>query len=63
MASHSNRVSILIVDDHALVRDGLKQLVGQHFGNAHIGEATNGAVAIELAQQHDWDIVLLDNVV
>jgi DNA-binding NarL/FixJ family response regulator len=58
--SRAHDLRVLIVDDHALLRDGLKQLVAQHFGTARIGEAGDGAMAISMAQREEWDIVLLD---
>ncbi len=51
---------ILIVDDHAIVREGLKFLLTAQLGSAHIGEAQSGEEAIGLLHRGDWDIVLLD---
>src|SRR5258705_6461848 len=56
----SRDLRILIVDDHTLVRDGLRQLLLQHFIGAYICEAGTAMAAIDLAQKEDWDIVLLD---
>jgi len=52
-------VRILIADDHALFRDGLRSLLQSH-GHEVIGEARNGRQAIELALQLHPDLVLMD---
>jgi len=51
---------VLIVDDHAIVRLGLKQLVLNEFKCAAVDEAENGDKAIELVRKHAWDLVMLD---
>jgi DNA-binding NarL/FixJ family response regulator len=53
--------SILIVDDHALVRDGMRTLLQGCFAQCNILEAGNYAEAREaLAQNAEVDLVLLD---
>ncbi|HTB81359.1 MAG TPA: response regulator transcription factor [Opitutaceae bacterium] len=51
---------ILIADDHAVVRQGLKQILAAEFKNAVFGEASNGQQAIELAWRESWDVLVLD---
>jgi two-component system, NarL family, invasion response regulator UvrY len=51
---------ILIVDDHEVVRDGVKRILDKPPGAASFGEASTAAEALELAREQDWDIVLLD---
>jgi DNA-binding NarL/FixJ family response regulator len=51
---------ILITDDHALIRMGLKQLIQAGFGKAVIGEAANAAEALQQIGDKPWDIVVLD---
>ncbi len=51
---------ILITDDHALIRMGLKQLIQAGFGNAAIGEASNAGEALEQISKKEWDVVVLD---
>ncbi|MEJ2687697.1 MAG: response regulator transcription factor [Gammaproteobacteria bacterium] len=51
---------ILIVDDHAIVREGLKFLLRAQLGSAHIEEAQSGEEGIRLLHRDKWDIVLLD---
>ncbi|HXI91390.1 MAG TPA: response regulator transcription factor [Blastocatellia bacterium] len=51
---------ILIVDDHAVVRDGVKTIVGERFGEVVLGEASTANEALELARKEEWDAVVLD---
>ena len=43
-------IKLLIVDDHAVVRDGLTTMLGRQESFAVVGEAQNGLEAIERAQ-------------
>src|SRR5438045_8302903 len=51
---------ILIADDHPIVRSGLKQILGAEEGMVVVGEAENGAEALDLAKKVDWDVMVLD---
>lgn len=51
---------ILLVDDHALIRRGLKGQFSLEPGLSVVGEAANGAEAVELAARLQPDIVLMD---
>ncbi len=53
-------ISILIADDHTLFRDGLKALFGSVADTIVIGEATTGAEAIQQAEKHQPDVILMD---
>ncbi|MDB6110651.1 MAG: Two component transcriptional regulator, LuxR family [Pedosphaera sp.] len=53
-------VRILIVDDHSIIRQGLKQLLADEFPKATFGEANNGNEALEQVMKQPWDVVLLD---
>ncbi len=53
-------IKILIVDDHAVVRAGVKKIFEELHGAADFGEAAGAAEALELARERDWDVVLLD---
>ena len=53
-------IDILIVDDHSVVRQGLKMFLGLDPELNVIGEAANGSQAIELAKQLKPDVVLMD---
>lgn len=54
------QIKVLLVDDHAVVRQGLRTFLELQEDMAIVGEAANGAEAIEQAQQCQPDIVLLD---
>jgi DNA-binding NarL/FixJ family response regulator len=51
---------ILIVDDHAVVRDGLKTIFDETPGTAVFGEASTAQEALNLVAAENWDIVVLD---
>lgn len=51
---------ILIVDDHAIVREGLKQILAEVDDIEVAGEADTSSRALHLARQQDWDLVLMD---
>ncbi len=53
---------ILIVDDHYVVRQGLKQVIAEKLPSVEFGEASNGNEALELVWIEDWDVLLLDIV-
>ena len=53
-------IDILIVDDHAVVRDGVKRLVDEQLGAAVFGEASTAQEALQLVRQAHWDVVVLD---
>src|SRR6185295_3069292 len=51
---------ILIIDDHEIVRDGLKNLLIEQPEASTFGEASTTAEALALATEQDWDLVVLD---
>lgn len=53
-------IRILIVDDHAIVREGLKQILSDDEKLVVQGEAETAAEAIRLTREKDFDLVLLD---
>jgi len=53
-------MNILIADDHPLVRQGLKQLLGSESDMAVVGEAKNADETLALAKTLDWDVLILD---
>ncbi|GLP71928.1 DNA-binding response regulator [Streptomyces sp. TUS-ST3] len=53
-------ISVLIVDDHPVVRDGLRGMLESAPGFAVLGEAANGVEAIERAGDLDPDVILMD---
>ncbi len=56
------KIKVLLVDDHAVVRQGLRTFLELQDDMTIAGEASNGAEAIEQAKQAQPDIVLLDLV-
>jgi DNA-binding NarL/FixJ family response regulator len=53
-------ISVLIVDDHPVVRRGLRVLLEVQDGIEVAGEAGDGVAALALAAEHDPDVILLD---
>ncbi|MFG2024247.1 response regulator [Streptomyces sp. NPDC048825] len=53
-------ITLLIVDDHPVVRDGLRGMFESAPGFTVLGEASNGVEAVTLAQSLDPDVVLMD---
>jgi two-component system invasion response regulator UvrY len=53
-------IKILIVDDHPIVRQGLKQIVAEECDMQVLGEAPDAQGVIALVQRQAWDIVILD---
>jgi len=51
---------ILLVDDHEVVRRGLRALLMSHAGWEVVGEATNGQDAVEMARQLKPDVIVMD---
>jgi NarL family two-component system response regulator LiaR len=55
-------IRILVVDDHAVVREGLRAFLGLQEGFEIVGEAADGEEAIERAEQLEPDVILMDLV-
>jgi DNA-binding NarL/FixJ family response regulator len=55
-----NRVKILIADDHAMIRDGLKSLLSKNNELTVAGEATTGLEALEKYKSIKPDLLILD---
>jgi two-component system, NarL family, invasion response regulator UvrY len=53
-------MKILLVDDHAIFREGLKRILSDEFEAAIFGEAGNATEALEQVWKNKWDLVLLD---
>src|ERR1700746_3028399 len=53
-------MKILLTDDHAVVRHGLKQILADEFKKATFGEARNAQEALDLVWKENWDVVVLD---
>jgi DNA-binding NarL/FixJ family response regulator len=53
-------IKILIVDDHEVVRDGVKKIFEKQPGIAAFGEAGTAQEALTLAREEEWDVAVLD---
>lgn len=51
---------ILIVDDHEVVREGVKTILSEQTGTAVFGEAVAGPEALRFVREQEWDLVVLD---
>ncbi len=51
---------ILIVDDHEVVREGIKRILDEEPGDVVYGQAGGAADALNLVREQDWDVVVLD---
>lgn len=59
-ASSKSPIRVLIADDHAIVREGLKQILAATKDIVVANEAKNGVEAVKLAREGDCQIVLMD---
>jgi two-component system nitrate/nitrite response regulator NarL len=59
MTTH-DAATILLIDDHPMLRNGVKQLISLDPQLKVIAEAGNGEQGLALAEQHDPDLILLD---
>ena len=55
-----NKINILIVDDHAIMRDGIRALLGVDGSFSVVGEASEGKEAIEKARELNPDVIVMD---
>ena len=51
---------ILLVDDHPVVRQGIKQVLAGAFDPAVVGEASNAEEGMNVVQSTEWDVMVLD---
>ena len=54
------KIDVLIADDHAIIRDGLKKILADTDDMIVAGEAMNGSIALEKVRERDWGLVVLD---
>jgi two-component system, NarL family, invasion response regulator UvrY len=55
-------MSILVADDHEVVRRGLKDILADEFDKVRIGEARDSKETLTLVAERKWDLILLDIV-
>lgn len=53
-------MKILLADDHAMLRSGLKLMFAEVFPAVEFGEAENSQQALDAALSHQWDFIILD---
>ena len=53
-------MKILIVDDHEVLRDGVKRVLDKQSDTVIFGEASTAQEALTLVRQQDWDVIVLD---
>jgi two-component system invasion response regulator UvrY len=53
-------IRLLIVDDHEIVRRGIKEIFANSFPELIVGEAETSQSALELLMKQEWDLMLLD---
>jgi DNA-binding NarL/FixJ family response regulator len=58
--TNGGKVRILVVDDHTIVREGLKRILADAPELRVAGEAASGTEAIRLVRDSQWDVMLLD---
>ncbi|NJD01864.1 MAG: response regulator transcription factor [Ruminiclostridium sp.] len=56
----SNKINLLIADDHSMVRQGLKQILELEKDITVTAQASNGNEAVRLAREYKPDIILMD---
>jgi DNA-binding NarL/FixJ family response regulator len=54
------KVRILIADDHAILRQGLKQILADEISGASFGEAGDAGETLEQLRKQSWDVLVLD---
>ena len=58
--TRGDRISVLLVEDHSLVRRGIRRLLEDEQDITVVGEAGDGAEAIKLAAIHSPDVIVMD---
>ena len=53
-------MKVLIADDHAVFRRGLRETLAEAFSRVTFGEARTAQETLEHVRRHDWDVVILD---
>ena len=51
---------VLVIDDHSIIRQGLRKILADTDDLIVAGEAANGNAALEMVRERDWDLLILD---
>jgi DNA-binding NarL/FixJ family response regulator len=54
------KAEVLIADDHAIIRDGLRKILADTYDLEVMGEAANGNAVLDQVRARDWDLLILD---
>ncbi len=54
------KLRVLLADDHAIIRDGLRQILADTDDLVVAGEAANGLDVLQKVREQDWDVLVLD---
>jgi DNA-binding NarL/FixJ family response regulator len=58
--SHNQPIRVMIVDDHQIIRDGLREFIESRPGTSVVGDAGTRALALEVAAREQPDVIVLD---
>jgi DNA-binding NarL/FixJ family response regulator len=56
----TKKIQVIVIDDHDILRTGLKQILNETSGVEVVAEGESGAEAVRLAEKHQADVMLLD---
>ena len=60
MYERTEKISVMIVEDHFVVRAGLQSIINSQPDMVMVAEAGNGKLALELFEQFEPDVTLMD---
>lgn len=60
MKTSNGKIKVFVVDDHAVVRQGIKHIIAQNSDMEVVGEASHGNEALRKIQNTDVDVILMD---
>lgn len=54
------KIEVLVADDHAIIRDGIRNILADTDDMVVAGEAASGNTALDMVRERDWNLVVLD---